>query len=152
MRKYLLFSCIFILVVVEIFQIDLGLAADKFSHLKVSLLLFTLIFAARLTFRKHSSEAVALVLALRDTLFIGFSKELLDGALGTGVAELADLIADLFGIAIPFLGILLAEFFEIGRESLVHSGSRKIIKNEKNYFKKQIKLLRHSGLKLIYQI
>lgn len=152
MRKYLLFACIFLLVVAGILQFNLGLAADKASHVKISLLLFTLIFATRLTFRQHASEAVALALALRDTIFIGICKELLDGAFGTGIPEFADLAADLVGVTIPLLGILLAEFFEVGRESFVHIGSPKIFKNEKNYFWRQLKLLRHAGLKLIYQI
>jgi len=152
MRKYLLFACIFILAGVALISLDLGFAADKISHIKISLLLFTVIFAARLTFREHSSETVALILALRDTFLIGILKEFFDGAFGTGVSEFADLAADLFGIAIPFIGILLVEFFEIGRESFVHSASHKIFKNERNYFRRQIKILRHFGLKLIYQI
>ncbi|MFH0776386.1 MAG: hypothetical protein V1936_02125 [Patescibacteria group bacterium] len=152
MRKYLLFGCISSLVIAAIWKFDLGLAADKFSHLKISLLLFTLIFAARLTFRRHASAAIALVLALRDTLLVGIFKELSDGAFGTGNPEWADLAADLFGITIPFVGLLLTEFFEVGRETLVHSGSRKILQNEENYFRRQIKMLKKAGFKLIYQI
>lgn len=152
MRKYLLFACVFILVTVEIFQLDFNFVADKFSHLKASLLLFTLIFAARLTFRRHASEAIALVLALRDTLLIGILKELLDGVFGIGVVEFADLTADMFGIVIPFLGILLAEFFGVGYESFIHAESDKVFDNEKSYFKKQLNFLRRAGLKLIYQI
>ncbi|MFH0834245.1 MAG: hypothetical protein V2A63_02565 [Patescibacteria group bacterium] len=152
MRKYLLFACVFLLAAAGIISFDLGIAADKFLHLKISLLLFTIIFAARLTFRQHASEAVALVLAVRDVLLIGIFKELLDGAFATGNPELADLAADFFGITIPFLGILLAEILEIGRETFVHSGSKKILRGEENYFARQIKLLKKAGLKLIYQI
>ncbi|MCF7836126.1 hypothetical protein K9N08_00505 [Candidatus Gracilibacteria bacterium] len=152
MRKYLFLGCIFLLAIFAVLDFDFNLAVDKFSHLKISLLLFTLIFAVRLTFRRHLSEAVALVLALRDVLIIGIFKELLDGAIGTGIPELADLIADVIGIAIPLIGLLLAEFFGIGYESFVHAGSPKLLRAEKNYFKKQIHFLRHAGFKLFYQI
>jgi hypothetical protein len=152
MRKYLFLGCIFLLATFAILDFDFNLAADKFSHLKISLLLFTLIFAIRLTFRRHLSEAVALILSLRDVLAIGICKELLDGAIGTGIPEFADLIANAIGIAIPLLGLLLAEFFGVGYESFIHAGSPKILRAEKNYFKKQIHFLRHAGLKLFYQI
>ena len=152
MKKYLLFACILILALVAIFQFDFGFVADKLAHAKVSLVIFTIIFATRLVFREHFSEAVALVLAFRDTIFVGILKELSDGALATGNPEFADLVADSIGIAIPFVGILLAEIFEVGRESFVHSGSRKIFRDEENYFRRQIKILWHAGFKLIYQI
>lgn len=152
MKKYLFLASILILAAVAIFQFDFDFVADKFAHAKVSLVIFTIIFATRLTFREHSSEAVALVLALRDTIFVGILKELFDGVFAIGVPEFADLVADSVGIAIPFVGILLVEFFEIGRESIVHSGSRKIFCDEENYFRRQLKILRHSGLRLFYQI
>jgi hypothetical protein len=155
-NKYLFLGCIFLLAAIAVLDFDFNLAADKFSHVKVSLLLFTLIAAIRLTFRQHVSEAVALVLSLRDVLVIGLLKELVDGAIGTGVPELTDLAANTVGIAIPFVGLLLAEIFGIGYETFIHDGSKlhssRIIKSEKNYFRKQLHFLRHAGVKLIYSI
>lgn len=155
-KKYLFLACIFLLAAFAVIDLDFNLAADKFSHVKVSLLLFTLIAAIRLTFRRHVSEAVTLVLSLRDVLVIGLLKELLDGALGTGIPELADVVANVVGIAIPFVGLLLAEVLGVGYETFVHDGSKlhasKIIRQEKNYFKRQWHFLRHAGLKLVYSI
>lgn len=157
-KKYLLFGCVFFLATLAILDFDFNLAADKFSHLKISLLLFTLIAAIRLTFRTHLSEAVALILSLRDVFVIGILKELLDGA-GFGNPEFADLLVNLIGIAIPFTGLILAEFCGVGYETFVHDFAKKIhpslrqiLKNEKNYFCRQLGFLRHAGVKLIYQI
>ena len=148
MKKYLFLGCIFLTAAVAVLDFDF--------NLPVSLLLFTLIFAIRLTFRRHLSEFVALVLSFRDVLFIGILKELFDGAFGTGIPEFGDLTADTIGIAIPFVGLVLVEFFGVGYESLVHDGRhsnlQKIVANEENYFARQFKFLRHAGLKLFYQL
>ncbi|MFH1545899.1 MAG: hypothetical protein ABIE14_00795 [Patescibacteria group bacterium] len=157
-KKYLFLGCVFILAALAVLDFDFSLAADKFSHLKISLLLFVLIAAIRLTFRTHLSEAVALVLSLRDVFVIGILKELLDGA-GFGNPEFTDLFANLIGIAIPFVGLILVEFLGVGYETFVHDFTKKIhpsfqqiLKNEKNYFYRQFGFLRHAGMKLIYQI
>ncbi|MBU1089988.1 hypothetical protein KKF38_04335, partial [Patescibacteria group bacterium] len=150
--------CVFIIAALAVLDFDFSLAADKFSHLKISLLLFVLIAAIRLTFRTHLSEAVALVLSLRDVFVIGILKELIDGA-GFGNPEISDLLVNLIGIAIPFVGLFLAEFLGIGYETFVHDFTKKIhpslqqiLKNEKNYFRRQLDFLCHAGTKLIYQI
>ncbi len=158
MKKYLLFGCIFLLATFAILDFDFNLAADKYSHLKISLLLFILIFSIRLTFRKHISEAVALILSLRDVFVIGILKELFDGV-GFGDLEFADIFADLIGIAIPFVGLLFVELLGVGYETWVHDFTKKIhptlqqiLKNERNYFCRQLSFLRHAGVKLLYQI
>ncbi len=159
MRKYLFLGCVFLLAIFAVLDFDFHLTVDKFSHLKVSFLLFVLILSIRLTFRKHFSEAVALIFSLRDVLAIGILKELLDGAVGFGNPEFADLIANLIGIMIPFAGLILIEFLGVGYESFIHDFSKKthpslkqILKSEKSYFRKQLAFIRHAGVKLIYQI
>jgi hypothetical protein len=155
-KKYLFLVCIFLVAIFAVLDFDLDIAADKFAHIKISLLLFILITAIRLTFRRHMSEAVVLVLSLRDVLVIGLLKELFDGAFGTGVPELADIFADLIGILIPFFGLLIAEFFGVGYESFVHDGrglhSGEVVAREGNYFRRQWVALRHAGVRLIWQI
>jgi len=158
-RKYLLFGSVLLLAGFPLLESSFALPEDKAFHLRISFLLFALIFSARLTFRQHISELVALLLALRDVVFIGLFKELLDGTLNTGNPELADLVANLIGISIPFLGLILIEFFGVGCAAFVHDFTKKIhpslqhiLKSEKNYFSRQLAFVQHAGIKLLYQI
>ncbi len=152
MKKYILFGCVLLLAAVNLFSLEFGfLPADKWQHLEISAVLFLLILGARITFRQHISEAVALTLSLRDVLIVGLLKEFFD-AFGFGAAQISDLAADAIGILIPFAGLLLVEVFGIGYETLVHSGSHKILKKEKKYFRQQWHFLEHAGIKLLYQI
>ncbi|MFH1375804.1 MAG: hypothetical protein ABIH35_04005 [Patescibacteria group bacterium] len=152
MKKYILFGCVLGLAAANLFSLEFSfLPADKWQHLEISAVLFLLILGARISFRAHVSEAVALILSLRDVLIVGLLKEFFD-AFGFGAPQVSDLAADAVGILIPFVGLLFVEVFGIGYETLVHSGSRKILKHEKKYFRQQWHFLSHAGIKLFYQI
>ncbi len=159
MKKHLLMLSALTVLLATAAALELDFFAwDKARHMIVSLALLAGLFSFRLFFRSHRSEAVALVLSIRDLVIIGIAKELFD-AMGFGDPEWMDLLADSIGIALPVIGFLCAEVLDVGIRTFVHSHDtavhpalKRIGLNEEHYFARQCRALRHEGFSLLWKI
>ncbi|MBI3332412.1 hypothetical protein HYZ99_05685 [Candidatus Peregrinibacteria bacterium] len=155
MKKYLLMISALMLFAVSLAALELDIfPVDTTRHFVISFVLFLELLTFRLLFRRHSTESIALVLSVRDLIVIGLLKELFD-ALGFGTPDAMDLAADLIGITIPFVGIVCAEFCEIGVSTFIHESHptlKRILTKEEDFFGRQWKALTHEGWSLMVKI